>query len=119
MRPRELARLVGRPGLPLQATPNDSTDPTICNWHGSGLGVKLVVDEPERRPHQLDHVGDDSAYGGAGAWWTRSKSQLVAYADKRILRIRVTGRDLDDPARQGAAVRTARLTFERLSEPGP
>jgi len=66
--------------------------------------------DPRRRPYKIEGVGDDSAYGGAGAWWTRSKGQLVAYADARVLRIRA-------PLR-GDAVRVARLTFRRLSEPG-
>ena len=57
-----------------------------------------------RRPYQLKHVGDDEAYGGAGAWWTRSKGQLVAYADKRILRVRArpTGRRRDARVARGA-----------------
>jgi hypothetical protein len=54
-------------------------------------------------------VGDDDAYGGAGAWWTRTKRQLVAYADDRILRIRAP--------RRATAVRMARKAFQRLSEP--
>jgi hypothetical protein len=54
-------------------------------------------------------VGDDDAYGGAGAWWTRSKGQLVAYSDERILRVRAPQRS--------TAVRMARLAFRRLSEP--
>ena len=131
--PREVARLLRRPGLRLSASPNDSTDLSICFWHGGGERVKLVVDsapraqlryynqlaeqlqfhntEPNRRPYQLKHVGDDQAYGGAGAWWTRTKSQLVAYADERILRVRAPSRRV--------AVRVARLAFRRLSEPGP
>ena len=116
-------------------SPNDSTDYSICDWRGSGVRMQLIVDsapraqlryynqfseqlqfhnpEPARRPEQLKRVGDDAAYGGAGAWWTRSKSQLVAYADARILRIRVVG----DAAKRRAAVRLARLVFRRLSEP--
>jgi hypothetical protein len=115
------------------ASPNDSTDLSICDWRGAGVRVQLIVDsapraqlryynqlaeqlqfhnaEPTRRPYQLKRVGDDDAYGGAGAWWTPSKSQLVAYADERILRIRA-------PQRR-AAVRLARLAFRRLSAPGP
>jgi hypothetical protein len=132
MRPREVARLLRRPGLRLSGSPNDSTDLSICVWHGGGVHVKLLVDsapraqlryynqlaeqlqfhnpDPKRRPYQLKHVGDDDAYGGAGAWWTRTKSQLVAYADERIVRVRAPSR--------GAAVRVARLAFRRLSEPG-
>jgi hypothetical protein len=133
VRPHEIARLLKRPGVRFRAAPNDSTDLSICDWRGGGQRVQLIVDsapraqlryynqlaeqfqfhntEPNRRPYQLNHVGDDGAYGGAGAWWTRSKSQLVAYADERILRIRTPGRR--------AAVRLARLAFRRLSAPGP
>jgi hypothetical protein len=133
VRPAEVARLVRRPPAAMRPSPNDSTDLSICNWHGAGVRVQLIVDsapraqlryynqlaeqfqfhntEADRRPYQLKRVGDDHAYGGAGAWWTRSKSQLVAYADERILRIRATGRR--------AAARLARLAFRRLSAPGP
>jgi hypothetical protein len=132
VRPREIGRLLRRPGVAFRASPNDSTDLSICDWRGAGVRVQLIVDsapraqlryynqlaeqlqfhnpEPDRRPHKLKRVGDDDAYGGAGAWWTPSKRQLVAYADERILRIRTPRRD--------PAVRLARLAFERLSEPG-
>jgi len=132
IQPREASRAVRRPRARLRPSSNDSTDLSICDWRGSGFRVQLIVDsapraqlryynqlaeqlqfhnpEPARRPYQLKHVGDDSAYGGAGAWWTPSKGQLVAYADARILRIRAPGR--------GGAVRLARLAFRRLSGPG-
>jgi hypothetical protein len=110
---------------------NNSTDLSICDWKSRGRRVELVLDTAPRaqlrfynqlseqleyynqdrlrRPYQLKHVGDDSAYGGAGAWWTKSKKQLIAYADNRILRVRA--------AREADAVRVARLAFRRLSEP--
>jgi hypothetical protein len=127
---RGIASLLRVPRV--RSIPNDSTDLSICDWRGRGKRVELVLDtapkaqlryynqlaeqlqfhnpEPARRPYQLKHVGDDSAYGGAGAWWTPSKGQLVAYADARILRIRAPGR--------GGAARLARLAFRRLSGPG-
>jgi hypothetical protein len=130
IRPQEVARLLQEPRV--RAIANDSTDLSICDWRSGGTRAELVLDtapkaqlryynqlseqlqfhnpEPARRPHQLKHVGDDSAYGGAGAWWTPSKAQLVAYRDDRILRIRAPER--------GSAMRLARLTFRRLSEPG-
>jgi len=132
LRPREVGRLLRRPGVRFRALANNSTDLSICDWRGGDTRVQLIVDsapkaqlryynqlaeqlqfhnpEPSRRPYQLKHVGDDSAYGGAGAWWTRSKGQLVAYRDERILRVRA-------PSRR-AAVRVARVTFRRLSDPG-
>jgi hypothetical protein len=116
----------------MTAKANDSTDLSICDWRGRGRRIQLIVDsapraqlryynqlaeqlqyynsDPRRRPYQLKRVGDDDAYGGAGAWWTRSKGQLVAYADGRILRIRAP--------RRREAVRVAKLAFWRLSEPG-
>jgi hypothetical protein len=115
----------------MQAKPNDSTDLSICDWRGRGRRLQLVLDtapraqlryynqlaeqlqffnaDPQRRPYQIKHVGDDDAYGGAGAWWTRSKGQLVAYSDDRILRVRAPRRE--------TAVRMARAAFRRLSEP--
>jgi hypothetical protein len=127
---RRIAHLLGEPRV--RAIANDSTDLSICDWRGGGKRAELVLDtapkaqlryynqlaeqlqfhnpEPTSRPHQLKHVGDDSAYGGAGAWWTPSKEQLVAYRDDRILRVRAPDRK--------SAVRLARLAFRRLSEPG-
>jgi hypothetical protein len=111
-------------------TRNDSTDLSICDWRGGGKRIQLLVDsapraqlryynqlseqlqfynqDPQRRPYQLKHVGDDSAYGGAGAWWTRTKRQLVAYADEHIVRVRAPT--------QRQAVRVAKIAFRRLSE---
>jgi hypothetical protein len=116
----------------VRAKQNDSTDLSICDWRGRGRRLQLVLDtapraqlryynqlseqlqfynaDPQRRPYQIKGVGDDDAYGGAGAWWTRSKRQLVAYANDRILRIRAP--------RRATAVRMARRALRRLSEPG-
>jgi hypothetical protein len=129
--PSEIARLVRQPGKRFAASANDSTDLSICDWRSGRVRVELVLDTAPRaqlrfynqlseqleyynqdrlrRPYQLKHVGDDKAYGGAGAWWTRSKKQLVAYSDNRILRVRA-------PEQAGAA-RVARAAFWRLSEP--
>jgi hypothetical protein len=132
---RTVARALRRPGLRLDATANDSLDLSRCDWRGGAVRVQMIVDtapraqlryfnqlseqiqfynsDPERRPYQLKGVGDDSAYGGAGAWWTRTKGQLVAYSKKRILRIRVIG----VRAKRRAAARLGRVAFRRLSVP--
>jgi len=124
------ARIAALVGVEVHAVRNDSTDLSICDWRGDGHRVQLLVDsapraqlryynqlseqlqfynqDPRRRPYQLKHVGDDSAYGGAGAWWTRTKRQLVAYADEHIVRVRAPS------ARE--AVRVARMALRRLSE---
>ena len=130
--PSEIAHLLRRQELSFTASANNSTDLSICDWRAGAVRAELVVDTAPRaqlrfynqlseqleyynqdrlrRPYQLKHVGDDTAYGGAGAWWTRSKKQLIAYADNRILRIRTPD--------QRSAVRVARVAFRRLSEPG-
>ena len=73
--------------------------------------------DPEFRPRQLRGIGDDGAYGGAGAWWTRSTKQLVAYAKKRIVRVRVVDESSGDRERRRAGARVARLSIRRLNEP--
>jgi hypothetical protein len=139
LRPREVARMAGRPGLRLRPTRNDSNDLSICDWRGGGLRVQLVIDaapsaqlrfynqlaeqlqfhnpDPEYRPRQIRGVGDDGTYGGAGAWWTRATKQLVAYRAKRILKIRVVDEDFADRARRRTAVGVGRASFARLSAP--
>jgi hypothetical protein len=137
VRPREVARAVLRPGVRLEATPNDSLDLSVCLWRARGVRVQMIADsapraqlryfnqlaeqqqffnaDPQRRPYQIKGVGDDAAYGGAGAWWTRTKSQLVAYSKNRILRIRVVGRGFGDADKRRAAARLGRLGFRRLT----
>lgn len=129
--PDQVARLARRPAASFAPSSNNSTDLSICDWRGGGMRVELVLDtapraqlrffnqlseqleyynqDALRRPYQVKHVGDDKAYGGAGAWWTKSKKQLVAYEDNRILRIRTPDR--------ASAVRVARAAFRQLSEP--
>ena len=139
VRPRDVARAVGRPEVRLEARANDSLDLSTCQWQAPGVRVQMLADsapraqlryfnqlaeqqqffnpDPVRRPYQIKGVGQDSAYGGAGAWWTRTKSQLVAYSKKRILRIRVVGRGFGDAEKRRAAARLGRLGFRRLSVP--
>lgn len=128
-----------RPGTRLEATPNDSLDLSVCQWHAPGVRVQMSPTarpapscatttssrsrssffnaDPSRRPYQIKGVGEDSAYGGADAWLTPTKGQLVAYSKDRILRIRDVGRGFDDPDKRRAAARLGRLGFRRLSEP--
>jgi hypothetical protein len=136
----EVRRAVGRPAPDLRATANDSPDLSICDWRGEGVVlVKLLVDaapsaelrffnqlseqlqfhnpDPERKPRQIKGVGRDSAYGGAGAWWTRTGSVLVAFKAKKIVRVRVNVAGLGDAGSRRAAVILARRAFARLSEP--
>jgi hypothetical protein len=138
--PSEVRRALRRPGPELDASANNSFDLSICDWRGEGVAlVKLLVDaapsaelrffnqlseqlqfhnaDPQRKPRQIKGVGRDSAYGGAGAWWTRAGSLLVAFKAKTILRLRVNVTGLGDTGSRRAAVILAKRAFARLSEP--
>ena len=123
MRSRALARTRARE---LRGDANDSLDLSICDWRGGAVeDVRVSIDSapraqlrffnmlaeqleyhnanPAQRPRQLRGIGQDSAYGGAGAWWTTGRKQLVAYSRQRVLRVRVVVAGLDDAGRRAAA----------------
>ena len=132
-----VARSIGARSGRLEAEPNNSLDLTICEWHGGSVeSVKLLVDsapraqlryynllseqhefhnsDPARKARQIKGVGEDSAYGGAGAWWTRATHQLVAYDHDKMFKVRVNVRGFDDHAARAAAVRIARRAVREL-----
>jgi hypothetical protein len=123
----------------LAQTGTNSLDLSRCDWSGKPVElVSLQIDaapraelrfynmiseqheyynqDPARRARQIKGVGDDSAYGGAGAWWTRARSQLIAYRANRILRIRVVVNGLRDSEKRDASVQVAKLAFQRMSQ---
>jgi hypothetical protein len=111
----------------VKASPNNSLDLSICDWDRPGTHVKLFVDtapkaqlryynllaeqheyynaDPELKARQIKGVGEDSAYGGAGAWWTRGRNQLVAYDHNKILKVRVNVDGWSDARARAAAIR--------------
>ncbi len=66
------------------------------------------------KARQIKGVGEDSAYGGAGAWWTRSRNQLVAYDQDKIVKVRVNVQGFGDRKARAAAVRLAKRAVRRL-----
>jgi hypothetical protein len=136
--PAFVARSVHVPPARLQAEPNNSLDLTICEWHGGPARVKLLVDsapraqlryynllseqhefhnsDPARKARQIKGVGEDSAYGGAGAWWTRATRQLVAYDRDTIVKVRVNVRGFGDREARTAAVAITRRAVRELRE---
>ena len=135
---RVVARAAGAGGEGLLARPNNSLDLTICEWSGGPVrSMKLLVDsapraqlryynllaeqhefhnaDPARKARQIKGVGEDSAYGGAGAWWTRATRQLVAYDDDKIVKVRVNVRGFGDPEARAAAVLLAKRALRELS----
>ncbi|HEX6651982.1 MAG TPA: hypothetical protein VF072_04510, partial [Thermoleophilaceae bacterium] len=109
----------------LTASPNNSLDLSICEWDGPEKHFKLMVDtapkaqlryynllseqheyynaDPELKARQVKGVGEDSAYGGAGAWWTRGRNQLVVYDHNKILKVRVNVRGWSDARARATA----------------
>lgn len=134
---RFVARSVGTRAAALEVAPNDSLDLSICYWHGGPVrSVKLLVDsapkaqlryynllaeqhefhnsDPARKARQIRGIGQDSAYGGAGAWWTRATRQLVAYDHDKMVKVRVSVRGFGDHAARAAAVKLAKRAVRRL-----
>jgi hypothetical protein len=132
-----VARTLGARPTQLDAEPNNSLDLTICEWHGGPVrSVKLLVDsapraqlryynllaeqhefhnaDPARKARQIKGVGQDSAYGGAGAWWTRATRQLVAYDHDKMFKLRVNVRGFDDHDARAAAVRLGKRAVREL-----
>jgi hypothetical protein len=130
-----VARTIGVP-TPLRPAPNNSLDLSICDWDGRGAHVKLMVDtapkaqlryynllaeqheyynaDPGLKARQIKGVGEDSAYGGAGAWWTRARNQLVAYDHDKIVKLRVNVRGFSDAKARAAAVRLGKRAVREL-----
>ena len=132
-----VARASGAPGKQLSARPNNSLDLTICEWHGGPVhSVKLLVDsapraqlryynllaeqhefhnaDPARKARQIKGIGEDSAYGGAGAWWTRATRQLVAYDHNKIVKVRVNVSGFGDSEARATAIQLAKRAVREL-----
>jgi hypothetical protein len=135
--PSVVARASGARGEHLAARPNNSLDLTICEWSGGPVrNVKLLVDsapraqlryynllaeqhefhnaDPARKARQIKGVGEDSAYGGAGAWWTRATRQLVAYDHNKIVKVRVNVSGFGDSEARATAVTLAKRAVREL-----
>jgi hypothetical protein len=123
--------------LRLQAQASDSYQLSVCLFSGRGGLVRVSLDgasdatrryynmstEAAEIPHLLGHhknfllvrdVGDDDTYGGAGAYWQRDSSRLIAIHDDRIQRVTATVAGSTDRQRRTLASRLARRVFARL-----
>jgi hypothetical protein len=132
-----VARASRAGGAHLSPQPNNSLDLTICEWSGGPVrSVKLLVDsapraqlrfynllseqhefhnaDPARKARQIKGVGEDSTYGGAGAWWTRATRQLVAYDDDKIVKVRVNVSGFGDAEARATAVALAKRAVREL-----
>jgi hypothetical protein len=134
---RAVARAGGAGEARLSTRPNNSLDLTICEWHGGPVrSVKLLVDsapraqlrfynllaeqhefhnaDPARKARQIKGIGEDSTYGGAGAWWTRATRQLVAYDHDKIVKVRVNVSGFGDRQARATAVTLAKRAVREL-----
>ena len=120
----------------LRAHPNDSLDLSICRYAGGGVNVRIFLDGaadatrryynqlyeayqkfntiPSLKPHNVKGVGDDSTYGGTGAFWTKGRRQMVAFDADRIARVTVSVPGSTDAERRRQAGALARALFARM-----
>ncbi|HEU4657359.1 MAG TPA: hypothetical protein VFR97_07530 [Capillimicrobium sp.] len=124
-------------GVPrLRPEVNDSLDLSICRYHRGAINVRILLDGaadatrryynqlfeayqkfntiPSLKPHNVKGVGDDSTYGGTGAFWTTGREQLVAFKDDRIARVTVHVPGSTNAHRKAAAMDLARALFAKL-----
>jgi len=131
---RDVERIAGVHGLGVER--NDSLDLSICRYARGPVNVRILLDGaadatrryfnqfseaqqkfnpiPALRPRNVRHVGDDSTYGGAGAFWTRARAQLVAFSEDRIARVTVQIPGQSDRRRKAEAARLAKVVFARM-----
>lgn len=93
---------------PLSSTLDESPGLSVCHWTGEGASVRVTIDaapqaplryfhriteqyefhsgDPDREPRLVYDVGDDeSASGGAGAYWVEANGQLIAQRGDRLV----------------------------------
>jgi hypothetical protein len=120
----------------LKARPTDSLDLSTCRYSKGAVNVRVILDGaadatrryfnqqaeayqkfntvPSLKPHNVRHVGDDSTYGNAGAYWTVGRAQLVAFKSDRIARVTVYVPGQSDARRKDEAADLAKLLFDRM-----
>jgi len=130
----DVEKVVDTPGL--RAQPTDSLDLSTCRYSKGEVNVRVILDGaadatrryfnqqseayqkfntiPSLKPHNVRHVGDDSTYGNAGAYWTVGRAQLVAFKADRIARVTVYIPGQSDARRKGEAGDLAKLLFDRM-----
>jgi hypothetical protein len=122
----------------LRAHANDSFELSVCRYSGRGALVRVVLDgatdatrrffnmltEANELPILLHgrnnfrlvwDVGDDRTYGGAGAYWIRSRHQIIAIHADRIVRVTAAAPGAGDRQRRIIASRLARRVLVRAA----
>jgi hypothetical protein len=121
---------------------NDSLNLSVCRHTAPGVNVRLTLDTaPEvrrryfnrvtelaqfnvhnrrQRPQPVQGIGDEDAYGPAGAYWLAGSRQLFALSGERQLIVQFAVRGVGEHDARAAAERLARLALDRpaTDEPG-
>jgi hypothetical protein len=129
---RELAALTVEPPRTRRES-TESLDQSICRYVGPGVAVGLNVDsapearrryfdrvteafqfsvhDPGQRPQPVQRLGDDDAFGPAGAYWIPSYRQLVVLRGERQFVYQLSVRRAGSRAARKAAVHLAAATL--------
>lgn len=125
-------RLLRSTPAPLIATAEETPGLSVCRYRAHGLSVRVSVDtnahaprrfwyrlteqwefyagDDRRKPVLVNGVGDDqSAFGGAGAYWVGANHQLIALSGERLVIVTVGAADASPAQARAAAIRLALL----------
>jgi hypothetical protein len=119
---------------------SESLHLSVCRFTARGINVRLTLDtapqvrrryfnrvteqeqlnvhRPEARPHPIMDLGDEDAYGPAGAYWVPAYRQLFALSGERLLIIGFAVHGVGAGKAQIAAERLARAALERPKRGG-
>jgi hypothetical protein len=113
----------------LTRSASESLDQSICRFTARGINVRLTVDtashvrrryftrvteqqtfavhRPQSQPQPIEGLGDDDAYGPAGAYWIAAQRQLFALSGERLLNVAFSV--------DGVGANDSRVAAERLA----
>lgn len=125
-------RLVGPGAGAVTATADETPGLSVCLYRGRDLSVRVSIDtntrapvrfynriteqwefyagDATRKPVLVNGVGDDqTAFGGAGAYWVAASNQLIALSNGRLVIVTVGAADAKPKQARAAAIRLARM----------
>lgn len=123
-------RAAGSQRLAVARSASESLHQSVCSFTARGINVRVAIDtapqvrrryfvrvteqelvdpqRPETRPRPISGLGDDDAYGPAGAYWVPAHRQLFALSGERLL---IVGVSVD-----GIGAKKARLAAEKIAD---
>ena len=117
----------------LRGSGAEALDQSVCRHRGAGTSVSLRIDSAPQarrryfdrvtealqfsvhdagsRPRAVDRLGDDDAFGPAGAYWVADLRRLFVLRGTRLFIYQVSAPGLDAERARRAAVRLAAATL--------